>query len=117
MAPKLTEKERNRQMKKEAIISIAMYVGFFVWWYFTGYGIAEKGTPDTYTYVLGLPMWFFLSSIVGYVLFSIATILVVRLCFKNFDLGPAADEEQEDTSLLDEASETKTEECQKGGKF
>ena len=95
MAPKLTEKERNRQIKREALISVALYVGFFIWWYFTGYGIAEKGTPETYTYVMGLPMWFFLCCIVGYVLFCVATIFVVKKFFKDFDLG---DEEKDEVN-------------------
>ena len=95
MAPKLTEKEKNRQMKREALISVALYAGFFIWWYFTGYGIAEKGTPETYTYVLGLPLWFFLSCICGYVLFCIATIVVVKKFFKDFDLGDEKKEQVE----------------------
>ena len=41
MAPKLTEKEKNQQIKKEALISAGLYIAFFIWWYFTGYGIAE----------------------------------------------------------------------------
>lgn len=90
MIRKMTNKERNRQMQKEAAVSVALYIAFFMWWYFTGYGIAEKGTPETYTYVFGLPMWFFLSSIVGYLLFCIATVLTVKLVFKNFDLGEEA---------------------------
>lgn len=95
MAPKLTEKEKNRQIKKEALISAGLYLAFFIWWYFTGYGIAEKGTPETYTYVLGLPMWFFLSCIVGYVLFVIATVVIVKKCFKDFDLGEETEEVEE----------------------
>ncbi len=91
MVPKLSEKEINEQIKKESIIAIVMYVAFFIWWYVTGYGIAAKGTPETYTYVFGLPMWFFLSCVVGYVLFSIATIIVVKKFFKDFDLGEESD--------------------------
>ena len=87
MAPKLTEKEKNQQIKKGGADFSRPLHCLFIWWYFTGYGIAEKGAPETYTYVLGLPMWFFLSCIVGYVLFSIATIFVVKKFFKNFDLG------------------------------
>lgn len=90
MVQKLTEKEINSQIKKESIISLSLYVGFFIWWYVTGYGIAAKGTPETYTYILGLPMWFFLSCIVGYVLFSITAIIVVKKFFKDFDLGEEA---------------------------
>lgn len=95
MAPKLTEKEKNQQIKKEALISAGLYIAFFVWWYFTGYGIAEKGTPETYTYIMGLPMWFFLSCIVGYVLFSIAAIFVVKKFFQDFDLGEEEKEQVE----------------------
>ncbi len=85
MVPKLTEKERNRQIRKEAIISMILYVAFFIWWYVTGYGLAG-GDPADYTYVMGLPLWFFLSCIVGYVLFSVASIIVVKMFFKDFDL-------------------------------
>ena len=35
MAPKLTEKEKNQQIKKEALISAGLYIAFFIWWYFT----------------------------------------------------------------------------------
>lgn len=82
-----TEFEKNQQIKKEALASIALYVAFFIWWYVTGYGLAGTGTPQTYTYVMGLPMWFFLSCVVGYVLFCVASVLVVKFVFKDFDLG------------------------------
>ncbi len=85
-APKLTEKERNQQINKEAFISMVLYALFFIWWYVTGYGLGG-GDPSTYTYVMGLPMWFFLSSVLGYVLFVVATIFVVKAFFKDFDLG------------------------------
>ncbi len=95
MAPRLTEKEKHRQIRKEALISAGLYVAFFIWWYVTGYGIAERGTPETYTYILGLPMWFFLSSIVGYILFCIAAVVVVKKFFKDFDLGEDEEEQVE----------------------
>lgn len=91
MVPKLTEKERNLQIKKEALISIALYVAFFLWWYFAGYGIA--GNSQEHVYIMGLPLWFFLSCVVGYVLFSIAVIVVVKVFFKDFSLDETADEE------------------------
>lgn len=90
MVPKLTEKERNLQIKKEALISIGLYVAFFLWWYFAGYGLAEASTD--YTYIMGLPLWFFLSCVVGYVLFCIAVIVVVKVFFKDFSLDETADE-------------------------
>ena len=92
---KLTEKERNIQIRKEAVASGILYVCFFLWWYFTGYGLAERTDPANYTYVMGLPMWFFMSCIVGFVLFSIATILLVTFYFKHFSLDETADEPNE----------------------
>ena len=86
-----TEFEKNQQIKKEALASIALYVAFFIWWYVTGYGLVGTGTPQTYTYVMGLPMWFFLSCVVGYVLFCVASVLVVKFVFKDFDLGEEAE--------------------------
>ena len=40
---------------------------------------------------MGLPMWFFLSCVVGYVLFCVASVLVVKFVFKDFDLGEEAE--------------------------
>ncbi len=82
-----TDNEKNRQIRREALLSLGLYLAFFVWWYVTGYGIAETGTPETYTYLFGLPLWFLLSCIVGYLLFCVATIFTVRRFFKDIDLG------------------------------
>ena len=37
---KLTKEEKNLQISKEVKISVVLYVCFFLWWYFTGYGFA-----------------------------------------------------------------------------
>ena len=65
---KLTKEKKNRQISKEVKISVVLYVCFFLWWYFTGYGFAGLSSKAN-TIVMGLPLWFFLSCIVGYVLF------------------------------------------------
>lgn len=78
-------KERAEQISKETKISVALYFAYFLWWFITGYGFA-KGDPREYTMVFGLPLWFFLSSVVGYVLFSIATIFTVKTFFKEVPL-------------------------------
>jgi len=91
-APVLYEKDRSRQIRKEAAVSLGLYGAFFIWWYFTGYGLGS-GDPKDYTYVLGLPLWFFLSCIVGYVGFCAATIIVVKKLFKNFSLEETLDDE------------------------
>lgn len=92
----VTEAQKYNQIKKEVKASLGLYLAFFLWWYFTGYGIAEQGSPETYTYIFGLPMWFFLSCVVGYILFCIASVIVVKMVFKDFDLGLEAEYEKED---------------------
>lgn len=92
----ITEEQKNRQIKKEVAASLILYLAFFLWWYCTGYGLAERGTPETYTYIAGLPMWFFLSTIVGYFLFCIASVIVIKTVFKNFDLGEEAGSKKEE---------------------
>ncbi len=82
---KLTKEEKNRQISKEVKISVVLYVCFFLWWYFTGYGFAGLSSKAN-TIVMGLPLWFFLSCIVGYVLFCVASIIICKKCFKEFSL-------------------------------
>ncbi len=90
----VTEAQKNEQIKREVVASSLLYLAFFLWWYFTGYGIAEAANPAAYHYIFGLPMWFFLSSVVGYFLFCIASVLVVKLVFRNFELGEERAEEK-----------------------
>lgn len=75
----------NRQIRKEAALSLILYILFFIWWYATGYGLSD-GAPEDFKYVLGLPMWFFLSCVLGYILFCAATFVLVKAVFKNFPL-------------------------------
>lgn len=94
MPLQLTKKERKKQIKKEAIICTVMYIVFFIWWLVTGVGLGSKD-PSEYTYILGFPMWFILSCIVSFVLFCIATVVVVKFYFKDFDLEETLEEKEE----------------------
>lgn len=82
---KLSERKRNKQMNKEAIISLILYACFFIWWYATGYGLSG-GDPKEYVRILGLPLWFFLSCIVGWILLCIAVMFTVKFLFVEIDL-------------------------------
>lgn len=87
---KMTEQEIEEQVVKETKISVIMYAMFFLWWIITGYGLSGVDI-----YIAGLPLWFVLSCCVGIPAFCIATIIVVKKCFKNFDLDQF-DRENED---------------------
>ncbi|MDD2206368.1 MAG: YhdT family protein [Aminobacterium sp.] len=83
---------RYNQANKEALISLALYGVFFAWWYGTAYGLGS-GDPSSYTYVFGMPSWFFYSCIVGYIGISFLVWGVVRLFFKDISLEESPDKE------------------------
>ncbi len=88
----MTKKERNIQINKEAKFTVLLYILFFVWWFVTGYGFS-KGDPSQFTYVMGLPMWFFLSCVVGWLLATAGVIFLVKKVFKDVPFDDEALEE------------------------
>ena len=76
---------RYAQANKEALISLGMFVLYFVWWYACAYGLGE-GDPAEYTYIFGMPSWFFWSSIAGYPIISLLLWLLVHYVFKDMPL-------------------------------
>jgi len=83
----------NKQLKKEAIYTCILYALFFIWWYATAYGFADA--PQR---VWGLPLWFFLSCIVGWLFCCVGVTLLVKCCFRDVDLDAYNIEEIPDTS-------------------
>lgn len=57
MAPKLTEKEKNQQIKKEALISAGLYIAFFIWCILLGTVLQKRGrrrlTPMSWDFPCG----------------------------------------------------------------
>lgn len=84
---------RYAQANKEALISLGMFAVYFVWWYACAYGLGE-GDPAEYSYIFGLPEWFFWSCIAGYPIIAIMLWILVRFCFRNM---PLDDEGTDDT--------------------
>ena len=66
-----------------------------IWWFSWGYGLGSKPVPE-YTYMMGFPTWFFMSCIVGSILFSILTVVVINKYFKNMSLEALSEEEIEE---------------------
>ena len=89
-------KEKNKQINKEAKISIGIYLLFFVWWFVFAYGLGLRDVSE-YTYVLGFPAWFFYSCIVGYILISIVIAIVVKKVFKEIEFDDEKLEAMEKT--------------------
>ena len=79
--------KRYKQADKEALITLAVYLFFFLWWTLFAFGLGS-GSPEDYSYVFGLPAWFFYSCVLGYPLVSLLLWVVVRRLFKDIPLDP-----------------------------
>ncbi|UOR11573.1 YhdT family protein [Halobacillus amylolyticus] len=65
---------------REALIGVTLAVVNFVWWFAFAYGLGSK-PPEEYSYVFGLPAWFFYSCVVGFILMAALVFFVVRFLF------------------------------------
>ncbi|MFT4416594.1 YhdT family protein [Fredinandcohnia humi] len=67
---------------KEAILGIGLAIFNFLWWYGFAYGLGSKQVEE-YTYVFGLPSWFFYSCVVGFLVVTLLVIIFVKGVFKE----------------------------------
>lgn len=88
---------RFAQANKEALLALGAYALYFIWWYVCAYGMGS-GDPEQYTYVMGLPAWFFYSCIVGYPLITILLWAIVRFKFKHMPLDEELPESENKTN-------------------
>ena len=86
------EDPRYKQCNREAIIGLSLGIINLIWWFGFGYGLGSKPVSE-YTYILGFPSWFFMSCIVGGILFSILTIIMINKLFKHMSLDALTEEE------------------------
>ncbi len=91
-------KNRFKQADKEALITVILYLVFFVWWYVFAYGLGSKPASE-YSYILGFPAWFFYSCILGYLIISFLLWFVVKKFFVDI---PLDDNELENDKNKDE---------------
>lgn len=101
---KKTHDWRFAQANKEALLALGAYALYFVWWYVSAYGLGD-GDPEQYSYVLGLPEWFFYSCIVGYPLLTIVLWIMVRFFFKDMPLDDEISSEDDQTEPAVELKE------------
>lgn len=72
----IIEKIANR----EALIGVGLALFNFIWWFGFAYGLGSKD-PSAYSYVFGLPAWFFYSCVLGFVVMVVLIIIVVNKFF------------------------------------
>ncbi len=93
--------KRFSQADREALLALALYIGYFIWWYAFAYGLGG-GDPAEYSYVLGFPAWFFFSCIAGFPVLTVAVWVVVRCWFKDMPLDSDVAPEQPEAALPEE---------------
>lgn len=89
------EDPRYKQCNREALMGAGLGLLNLIWWFGWGYGLGS-GPPSGYTYIMGFPAWFFMSSIVGAVLFTVLAVFMVNLFFRDLPLGKIDSREAED---------------------
>ncbi|MGB3260780.1 YhdT family protein [Paenisporosarcina sp.] len=67
---------------REALIGVALAVVHFIWWFGFAYGLGSRPVEE-YTYIFGLPDWFFYSCVVGFILICITVILLAKFVLKE----------------------------------
>lgn len=72
--------ERLKIANREAWIGLCLAMFNFLWWYLFAYGLGSKD-PEEYSYVFGLPAWFFYSCVIGFIVMVIIVTVVVKLWF------------------------------------
>jgi len=87
-----TEDPRYKQCNKEALLGIGLGILNLIWWFSWGYGLGS-GPPSEYNYILGFPLWFFMSSIVGAILFTVLAVIMVHKYYIDVPLGKLTEEE------------------------
>jgi uncharacterized membrane protein YhdT len=74
---------------REAWVGVILVIINFAWWYGFAYGLGSRPVEE-YTYVFGLPAWFFYSCVVGFLVMVVLVIIAVKGVFKEV---PFDDEE------------------------
>jgi uncharacterized membrane protein YhdT len=87
---KQTKDYRFNIAHKEALIGLAIAIFNFIWWYGFAYGLGSQPIEE-YTYIFGLPAWFFYSCIVGFLVIIILLIIVVYTVFQDIPLDEGED--------------------------
>lgn len=92
----LTDEEKHKQMLKEIKWTFLLILLVAVW--HIGFAFALDGIDML---VLGMPLWFFVSTIGAFVISVVGVALLLKFVFVNFDLGDEVEEEKEGGETYD----------------
>lgn len=85
----LTDEEKHKQMLKEIKWTFLLILLVAAW--HIGFAFALDGIDML---VLGMPLWFFVSTIGAFVISVVGVVLLLKFVFVNFDLGEELAEEE-----------------------
>lgn len=77
----MTKEEKNRQIRKEALWTVALFLLCFAWHVGFGYGLNSLDVS-----VMGLPLWWIISTPGVFVIAVVGVIILLKKVFVNFDL-------------------------------
>ncbi len=83
---------RYKIANREALIGVGLVLINFIWWYGFAYGLGSKD-PAEYTFIFGLPAWFFYSCVVGLIVMIVLVTVVVKFFFVDIPLDDEVEEE------------------------
>ena len=86
-----TQDWRFKVAHREAWIGVGLALFNFIWWYGFAYGLGSKPVEE-YTYVFGLHAWFFYSCVLGFIVISILTIVIVKFWFVDVPFDEEGDQ-------------------------
>ena len=85
----LTDEEKHKQMLKEIKWTFLLILLVATW--HIGFGFALDGIDKM---GLGMPLWFFVSTIGAFAISVVGVVLLLKYVFVNFDLGEELAEEE-----------------------
>ncbi len=74
--------KRFKIAHKEAVIGVILVIINFLLWFGFAYGMGS-GDPQEYSYILGMPQWFFYSCIISTLISTLLVVLSVKYLFKE----------------------------------
>lgn len=85
----IEEDPRFKQAKIEAIRILFFIIAETIWVFVCAY-VGTKGTPEDYSYILGMPLWYFWAFLGAGIIFPLIAILL-GIFTKDCELGNITD--------------------------
>lgn len=83
----MNNEQKHQQILREVKATFILIAIVAAW--HIGFGFLLE---DIHMLILGMPLWFFVSTIGAFVISAAGVIFLVKKIFKNFDLGDEVDE-------------------------